>query len=158
MVAHVKGFRTFHADLRTENTCGSSVVGFERRACGRLWVTHLCEGSNNGDGLLGIEKETAGFGFRGRGSNTPKGFAENMDSTVGGGFRGIAGGSGEVGSAQPPLIAERTAAGGDNEGGVRAGDHRAALRRLHNLRRGHHDEPGRAAEGRAVSATAVEGM
>jgi hypothetical protein len=97
MVTHVKGFRTFHADLRTENTRGSSVVGFERRACGRLWVAHLCEGSNDGDGLLSIEKETAGFGFRGRGSNTPKGFARNMDSTVGGGFGGIAGGSREVG-------------------------------------------------------------
>jgi hypothetical protein len=82
MILHVKGFGYFHADLGLEDTRGSGVIGFERSDGGKLFVAHLFEGSDHGGRCLSIEKETASFGFRVRGSNGTECFVENMDGTV----------------------------------------------------------------------------
>lgn len=42
---------------------------------------------------MGIEKETAGFCFGGRGGNSPNGFAEDMNSAIGDRIRGGTGGT-----------------------------------------------------------------
>jgi hypothetical protein len=63
MITHVKGLGFFHANLSFEDTGGSGVVSFERSTSGRLFVTHLFEGSDHGDSFLSIEKKTTSFGF-----------------------------------------------------------------------------------------------
>ena len=64
MVAHVECFEAFHADLGAENTDGSGVIRFERCTGRWLFVAHFFQSCDHGDSFLGVEKETAGFGFR----------------------------------------------------------------------------------------------
>ena len=80
MITHVKGFRSFHADLGTENAISSGIVSL--KWSGRLWMPHFGESSTHGNGLLSIEKETAGFSLRSRGSNCANSSAKNMDGTI----------------------------------------------------------------------------
>jgi hypothetical protein len=80
VVTHVKSFRLFHADLSMENAVSSGIVSLKRSS--RMWMAHFYESSAYGNCLLGIEKEAAGFSFRGRGSNGVYSFAKNMDGTV----------------------------------------------------------------------------
>jgi hypothetical protein len=54
MVAHVERLGAFQTDLGTEDTKSGGVVGLERSAGGRLWVTHLVEGSDDGNGFLSV--------------------------------------------------------------------------------------------------------
>ena len=63
VIAHIKGFGFFHSHLSLQDAGGSGVVSFKRSTSGRLFVTHLFEGSDHGDSFLSIEKDTAGFGF-----------------------------------------------------------------------------------------------
>ena len=95
VVTHVKGFRLFHADLSMENAVSSGIVSLKWSS--RLRMAHFNESSAYGNCLLGIEKEAAGFSFRGRGSNCAYSFAENMDGTVELGIWRQAGCTGEVG-------------------------------------------------------------
>lgn len=90
MIAHVEGFRFFHANLGVKYAMGGRVVGFEGNADRRLRMAHFFEGGNHGNGLLSIEKETASFGFGSGCSNRTNGLAENVNSTVGYGFRRVA--------------------------------------------------------------------
>ena len=80
MITHVKGFRSFHADLGTENAISSGIVSL--KWSGRLWMPHFGESSTHGNSLLGIEEETAGFSLRSRGSNRAYSSAKNMDGTI----------------------------------------------------------------------------
>jgi hypothetical protein len=74
VVTHVKGFRFFHMDLSMENAVSSGIVSL--RQSSRLQMAHFYESSAYGNCLLGIEKEAAGFSFRGRGSNCAFSFAK----------------------------------------------------------------------------------
>jgi len=56
----------------------SGVVSFKRSVGLGLLVAHFFKGGNDGDSRLGIEKQRAGFGFRGRGGNTAERFAKNL--------------------------------------------------------------------------------
>lgn len=119
MISHVKSLRFFHADLRVENTVSGRVVGFEGSAGRRLWMPHLFKGGNHGNSLLGVEEDATRFSFRGGGGNGTNGFAKDMNSAVGLGVRGRAGGTGKVGKEK---MAGSTAAsiGKNKVGGVGA--------------------------------------
>ena len=82
MVAHIESLGFFHANLGVKNTVIGGVVGFERSAGGRLFVTHFFESSNHGKGFLGVEEETAGFSFGGGGSNSADCFTKDMYGTA----------------------------------------------------------------------------
>ena len=97
MIAHVKSFRFFHAYFSMKNTVSHRVVGFEGSAGRRLGMTHFFKSSNHGNSLLGVEKEAAGFGFRGGGGDGADGFAKNVNGTIGLGIRRRAGSGGKGG-------------------------------------------------------------
>ena len=56
VVAHVEGFRLFHANLSVKDPMGSGVVSFKRSARCGLPVAHFFECSKDGDSRLCIEK------------------------------------------------------------------------------------------------------
>ena len=93
MVSHVESFGFFHAHGGVENTMCCRIVSLKRSASRRLFVPHFFEGGDHGDGFLGVEKETTGFGFRGRGSNRPNGFAKDVNGAIGGWSRRGTGGT-----------------------------------------------------------------
>ena len=90
--AHVKGFGSFEADLGGKDAVSSGVVSFEGNTGRGLRMTHLGESGDDRDSLLGIEEETANFGFGSGGGNSAKGFAENVEGTVLDWSRRVAGG------------------------------------------------------------------
>ena len=61
--SHVKGLGAFPAHVAGEDAVGGRDVGLDRG--GRLRVTHIGEGSADGEGLLAVEENCTGFGFRG---------------------------------------------------------------------------------------------
>ena len=84
VVAHVESFGSFQAHGSMKDAVGSGVVGLERRAERWLWVTHLFEGSANGNCLLGVEKQATDFRFGGRSGHGTERLAEDVDGAVGG--------------------------------------------------------------------------
>jgi hypothetical protein len=60
-VTHVKGFGALKANSGVKNAMRSGVVGFQRSASAGLRMSHFLEGSDNGDGCLRIEEESACF-------------------------------------------------------------------------------------------------
>jgi hypothetical protein len=54
-----------------------------------LFVTHFFKCCDDGNSFLSVEKESAGFGFDCGCWNSLRGFAEDMDYTVGFGLRRI---------------------------------------------------------------------
>ena len=84
MITHVKGFGSFHAHLSIEDVVSSRVVSLKRGTGERLGMTHLFEGSDKGDGFLGIEEEATSFGFGGGGGNTTDSLAEYVNRAIGG--------------------------------------------------------------------------
>ena len=108
-----KALDFFHSDLRMENTVSCRVVGLQRSTSRRLWMAHFDKSSANGNSLLGIKEETAGFGFRSRGSYSSDGFAENMNRAIEPGIRRRTGGAGKIGEEK--LASSTTASIGKNE-------------------------------------------
>ena len=84
MVAHVEGFGSFHAYSSVKDAVGSGIVGFEWCTERWLWVTHFCEGSANGNRLLGVEKQTTNFGFGCGGGHGAERLATDVNGAVGG--------------------------------------------------------------------------
>ncbi len=84
MVAHVECFGSFHAHGCMKDAVGGGIIGFEWCAERWLWVTHLLEGSANGNGLLGVEKQATDFRFGGGGGHGAERFAEDVNGAVGG--------------------------------------------------------------------------
>lgn len=60
-------------------------------------MSHFFESCDDGHGFLGVEEETAGFGFGSRGSNAAECFAEYVDCAVRCWSGRIAGGTGKGG-------------------------------------------------------------
>jgi len=87
VVTHVKGFGFFQTHVSMQNTVCSGVIGFNWSVDRRLRMAHFFQGGDHGNGFLGIKKETASFGFGGRGSDGANSFAEHMNRTVGCGRR-----------------------------------------------------------------------
>jgi hypothetical protein len=113
MVSHVESFGFFHANRSVENTMGRRVVGFQGSAGGWLLVAHFFEGGDHRDSFLGVQEETTGFSFGGRSGNSPNGFAENVNSAVGGRIRRGTGGTGKT--CQEKVTGGATASIGKNE-------------------------------------------
>ena len=95
-----KALDFFHTDLGVKNTMSGSIVGFERSTGGRLFVTHFFENSNHGNGFLGVEKKTTGFGFGGGGGDSANHFATNVNGTIGPGVGRRAGCAGKGGEEE----------------------------------------------------------
>ncbi len=87
VIAHVKGFGSFHADLGFENVMGSGVVGLKWGAFGRLLVAHFFKRSCHRNSFLCIHKEANCFGFGGGSRNSTNSFAEYVNGTIGGWLR-----------------------------------------------------------------------
>ena len=62
---------------------GGGIVGYKWGSFGRLGVSKVLEGSDDGDSFLSIEEESSSFSLGGGSGNTSKCFAENMDGTIG---------------------------------------------------------------------------
>lgn len=108
MITHVEGFGFFHANFGVENPVCSGIVGLKRSTGCRLRMAQFCESGEHWDGFLRVEKQTSGFGFRGRGSDCSNGFAENVNCTVGDRIGRGAGGTGKGGEEK---VTSSTAAG-----------------------------------------------
>ena len=96
-----------------ENAVSCRVVGLQRSTGRRLGMAHFDQSSAHGNSLLSIKEETASFGFRGRGSNSSDGFAENMNRAIELGMRRRAGGAGKIGEEK--MAGSTTASIGKNE-------------------------------------------
>jgi hypothetical protein len=83
MITHVECFGAFHVHFGFEYVVGCRVVSFKRSASEWLFVTPFFQNSDNGNGLLAIEKESTCFGFGGGSRNAANSLAKNMDGTVG---------------------------------------------------------------------------
>ena len=82
MISYIKRFGSFHAGLSSKYIVGCIVVIFKMRASDRLWISHFSAISNDGAGFLIIEKDNAGFGFRGGSGYTFNGFYHNMQWVI----------------------------------------------------------------------------
>ena len=91
MIAHVKSFGLFHADLGMKNTGSRRVVGFKGSAGRRLVMTHFFKSCKHGNSFFAFRKEAAGFGFRGGCGDGANGLAKKMNGTIGLGIRRRAG-------------------------------------------------------------------
>jgi uncharacterized spore protein YtfJ len=87
----------FEADLGGKDAVSSGVVGFKGNTGRGLRRTHFGESGDDRDSFLGVEEETADFGFSSRGSDGAKGLAENMEGTIANGSRRGASGGGQGG-------------------------------------------------------------
>jgi hypothetical protein len=115
VIAHIKRFWLFHANLGVEDAMCCGIVGFKRSTSDRLRVSHFFELRANGDSISGIEKTTAGFGFGSGGSKGAECFAEIKNRTVAFGVWRIT--SGRVKSGKEKMTCSTTASIGENKVG-----------------------------------------